>query len=198
MIKKSEKTKLFILEKARPIFNKHGYTGASLSDISKATGLTKGAIYGNFANKEELALASFNYNVRYILDKIRMIIKNIHSPLARLYALTNFYREYYKYNIDFGGCPILNVGIDANHTHPKLFTQVKKVFTELSIGIEKILIDGQNQNEIKLDINTKLYATRILSQIEGAIFTATMFQNELYLIDMMNHLDKMIKNELQK
>ena len=30
-----------------------GYTGTSLSDIVDATGLTKGAIYGNFANKDE-------------------------------------------------------------------------------------------------------------------------------------------------
>lgn len=197
-MKKSEKTKAYILEKVRPIFNKNGYTGASLSDITKATGLTKGAIYGNFKNKEELAVASFNYNVDFLLDKIKTIMADIQSPLARLYAVTNFYREYYKHNIYFGGCPILNVGVDAHYTNPKLFNRVKIVFTEVKRGIEKMIIDGQKFNEIRENIDAKLYAARILSQIEGAIFTSTMFQDDCYLTDMMNHLDKMIKTELQK
>jgi len=198
MITKSEKTKEYILEKVRPIFNKNGYSGTSLSDITTATGLTKGAIYGNFKNKEELALASFNYNVNFIVKKIRAIMVNIKSPLARLYALTNFYREYYLQNINFGGCPILNVGVDANYTNPKLFKRVKIVYTELIMAITKIILDGQKYNEIKGGIDAALYGARILSQIEGSVFTSIMLKDDTYLIDMMNHLDKMIKTELQK
>lgn len=198
MITKSEKTKEYILEKVRPIFNKNGYSGTSLSDITTATGLTKGAIYGNFKNKEELALASFNYNVNFVVKKIRAIMVNIKSPLARLYALTNFYREYYLQNINFGGCPILNVGVDANYTNPELFKRVKVVYTELIKGITKIILDGQKYNEIKEGIDAALYGARILSQIEGSIFTSVMLKDDAYLIDMMNHLDEMIKTELQK
>ncbi len=197
-MKKSENTKEYILEKIRPVFNKNGYSGTSLSAITEATGLTKGAIYGNFKNKEELALASFNYNVNFILQKIKTIMVNIKSPLVRLYALTNFYREYYLQNINFGGCPILNVGVDANHTNPKLFKRVKTVYTELIKGITKIITDGQEYDEIKKNINAKIYSARIVSQIEGAVFTSTMLKDDTYLIDMMNHLDKMIKTELQK
>lgn len=197
-MKKSENTKEYILEKVRPIFNKNGYSGTSLSAITEATGLTKGAIYGNFKNKEELALASFNYNVNFVLQKIKTIMVNVQSPLARLYALTNFYREYYLQNINFGGCPILNVGVDANHTNPKLFKRVKVVYTELINGITKIITDGQEYNEIKKNINAKIYSARILSQIEGAVFTSIMLKDDTYLIDMMNHLDNMIQTELQK
>ena len=38
----------FILETVAPIFNRKGYAGTSLSDLTAATGLTKGAIYFNF------------------------------------------------------------------------------------------------------------------------------------------------------
>ena len=51
------------LEKIAPIFNKNGYVGTSLSDITQATGLTKGAIYGNFKDKEALAIEAFNFNI---------------------------------------------------------------------------------------------------------------------------------------
>ena len=51
----------YILEKTAPVFNRQGYIGSSLSDLTKATNLTKGAIYGNFVNKEELALTNRLY-----------------------------------------------------------------------------------------------------------------------------------------
>ena len=58
---KSEKTKNFIIEKTIPIFIRKGYEGTSLSDIEEATNLSKGSIYGNFANKEEVILAVFDH-----------------------------------------------------------------------------------------------------------------------------------------
>ena len=62
MTTKAERTTAFIIETVAPIFNKHGYIGTSMSDLTEATGLTKGALYGNFENKEALALAAFEYN----------------------------------------------------------------------------------------------------------------------------------------
>ncbi len=58
---KAERTRHFIIEKAAPIFNTKGYAGTSLSDMTEATGLTKGSIYGNFADKDEVALACFEH-----------------------------------------------------------------------------------------------------------------------------------------
>ena len=67
---KSERTKAFIIETVAPIFNKNGYAAMSLSKITKATGLTKGAIYGHFENKEELAIESFKFSVRKVLKDL--------------------------------------------------------------------------------------------------------------------------------
>ncbi|HAE68223.1 MAG TPA: TetR/AcrR family transcriptional regulator, partial [Sphingobacterium sp.] len=52
---KAEQTRQYIIEKTAPIFNKKGYFATSLSDITTATGLTKGSIYGNFKDKDDLA-----------------------------------------------------------------------------------------------------------------------------------------------
>ena len=51
MLTKSELTSKFIIETVAPIFNKKGYAATSMSDITNATNLTKGAIYGNFENR---------------------------------------------------------------------------------------------------------------------------------------------------
>lgn len=70
MSTKAERTTQYIIETVAPIFNKYGYVGTSMSHLTEATGLTKGAIYGNFENKEALALASFEYNRMLLLQKL--------------------------------------------------------------------------------------------------------------------------------
>ena len=197
LITKAERTTQSILATVSPIFNKKGYSGTSMSDITKATGLTKGAIYGNFINKEALALAAFNYNVKYVLDKIRAILTDIESPLAKLFAITNFFRNYYKHNINIGGCPIINVGIDANNTNPELFERVQYVVSKLQTSISKTIATGIEQGEIKNTIDAKKYGGRIYSMIEGAVFTSNIMKNDSNLLDMMNHVDKMIQTEMQ-
>jgi AcrR family transcriptional regulator len=50
---KSELTSEFIIKTVASVFNKKGYSGTSMADITNATGLTKGAIYGNFKDKND-------------------------------------------------------------------------------------------------------------------------------------------------
>ena len=61
---KAEKTRAFIIEKSAPVFNIKGYAGTSLNDLMLATGLTKGSIYGNFKDKDDVALSVYRYSVR--------------------------------------------------------------------------------------------------------------------------------------
>ncbi len=197
IITKAAKTSQYILETVSPIFNKNGYSGTSMSEITNATGLTKGAIYGNFKNKEELALEAFSYNVQFLVDKVRSILNDIESPIAKLFALTNFYREYYKHNLPKGGCPLINVATDANHTNRELFQRAKYLIEKLKNGVTKMIVDGIEKGEIKSEIDSEKYGGRIFSLIQGAVFTSVMLKDDSYLMDMMNHIDKMIQVELQ-
>jgi AcrR family transcriptional regulator len=51
------RTRALLLEVATAEFLAHGYTGTSLEKIAELAGFSKGAVYGNFAGKEQLALA---------------------------------------------------------------------------------------------------------------------------------------------
>jgi len=196
MSTKSAQTRQFILEKTAPIFNQQGYSATSLSVITAATGLTKGAVYGNFKNKESLALEAFNYNVQFIIDQVRLILREIDSPLAKLYALIRFYRGYFDQCSLKGGCPLMNIAVDTKHTNPELFKQVSTVITSIIESIAKVIEDGIKRGEIKKTVAPKLIGSRIFSTIEGAVFTAMMLEDEAYLTDMMNHLDRFIQTEI--
>jgi len=53
---KAEVTRGRLLAAAADVFAKKGYERASVDDVASAAGLTKGAVYWHFANKEELFL----------------------------------------------------------------------------------------------------------------------------------------------
>lgn len=198
MATKAENTTRFILEKVAPMFNKHGYVGTSLSDITKATGLTKGAVYGNFESKEHLAIEAFNHNIRKVVGMIADKINAQQSASAKLKAVTDFYREYYEYTIAFGGCPILNVGIDSNNLNPLLKQRVNSVIGKLKRSIADIILLGVEQGEFKKGIDADAYGLRFFSIVEGSIFTSIMMKDGKHLLDMMDHLDNMIATEIKK
>ncbi len=195
---KAVQTSEFIIEIVAPIFNKNGYAGTSLSDITKATGLTKGAIYGNFKNKEELAVAAFDTTVKKMLRRISDHQATTSSPLKKLFLITDFYRNYYDFSQELGGCPVLNMGVDAKHQNPLLFERVKYTISKIKGNLIKILEAGQQLKEINHKIDSQLYAKRIYTMVIGAIFMTHTMEDNSYLIHTMDQIDTMINNELMQ
>ena len=197
MISKSDLTTQFILETVAPIFNKNGYAATSMSDITQATGLTKGAIYGNFKNKEELAIASFKFTVKNLMIRIADHLTLSDSPIQKLFLITDFYRNYYDYSKQLGGCPVLNIGVDANNQNSLLLQKVRQVIEKIQDQVASIIEDGIEAGEISSEINAMQYAKRIDTLIQGAVFMTYTMDDEFYLKDTMNQLDQMIHNEMK-
>ncbi len=197
MIGKAEKTAAFIVETVAPIFNKNGYAATSISDITKATGLTKGAIYGNFKNKEELAIASFKFMVKSLMREIVKHMDQSDSPIEKLFLLSDFYRNYYLYTNKMGGCPILNIGVDANNQNTLLLQKVRSIIERIQDQLASIIEDGIELGEISTEVNAMYVAKRIDTMIQGAIFMAYTMDDDFYIKETMNQIDKMINTELR-
>jgi AcrR family transcriptional regulator len=66
-------TRTRLLEAAGRVFARRGFHGASLDEIAREAGATTGAIYSNFAGKEDLFLALFEDHVASQNRKYREI-----------------------------------------------------------------------------------------------------------------------------
>ena len=73
---KKAQTRQRLLEAARAVFARRGFAASSLDEVADEAGLTKGAVYSNFANKEDLVLAvledSFNRRMDDVLSQVDM------------------------------------------------------------------------------------------------------------------------------
>ncbi|MEM7549590.1 MAG: TetR/AcrR family transcriptional regulator [Bacteroidota bacterium] len=197
MVTKAERTSEYIIETVAPIFNKHGYAATSLSDLTKATGLTKGALYGNFKNKEELALEAFNHTVRRLMFGIKESMSKVESPLMKLYSMCDWYTDYYHFTSDVGGCPVLNLAIDSNNNDELLFNRAKEVVGKLKKSIADLVKEGIEKGEIREGVDPERVGGRIYSMIQGSIFMSGVLKDNAPVVDMMEHIRQMIKTELE-
>ncbi|SFS57357.1 transcriptional regulator, TetR family [Zhouia amylolytica] len=195
---KSGKTTAFIIETVAPIFNKHGYAATSMHKITSATGLTKGAIYGNFSDKEELAYEAFRYNIKKVLGLISEHINVTNSPIKKLLLLIEFYKKYYELSKNLGGCPILNIGVDANNQNERLLKKVKDTISKMEFSIMEMVAEGMEKGELKPDLNPGNCAKQIFSTIEGAIFMTSTMNDPKYLDVATNSLRETILTHWKK
>ncbi len=54
---KRERTRAKLLEAARSLIREKGYENTTLEEIAERAGMTTGAIYGNFKNRDELFIS---------------------------------------------------------------------------------------------------------------------------------------------
>lgn len=197
MTTKAERTTKYIIETVAPIFNKHGYIGTSMSHLTDATGLTKGALYGNFENKEALALSAFEYNRNILLAKIDDVLSIDGSSLQKIDKLLGFYRQYDVFTMEMGGCPILNIGVDAQNNNTLLAAAAKETIKELEGKIALILENGVKSGEMKIPVPPLQFAKQLYTILSGAVAMGTMTRDRKYLMNTVAYLDQLIKNEIR-
>jgi AcrR family transcriptional regulator len=190
-------TSAYILEKIAPVFNRQGYVGTSLSDLTKATGLTKGAIYCNFTNKEELAIKAFDLNVGVAISPLFKLIKDQEISVQKLYAITNYHRTYYDLVKDIGGCPMLRVGVDTKYINPLLFDRAQKLSQKFINGLVELINEGISKNQIKKNTNAVDNAKLILSIIEGTSLLSFTHNDNTFMINAMDFIDKAIIEKIR-
>ena len=194
MTSKADRTRQYIIETTAGIFNKKGYAGTSMTDLTAATGLTKGSIYGNFENKDEVALAVFDYNFNRVTEFIKSKILVFDNAIDRLLVYPEVYRNYFKVPLLQAGCPILNTAVEADDTHQLLKEKAAAALAFWKKSVENQIKRGIARGEIKEGTNPAQIAVILMSLIEGAFMQAKVSGKTTDLKIAMDYLDTLIKD----
>jgi AcrR family transcriptional regulator len=68
-----QQTRARLLEAAGQVFTRRGFHAATLDEVAEAAGYTKGAVYSNFATKDELFLALLDERVAAQLRQLKAL-----------------------------------------------------------------------------------------------------------------------------
>jgi AcrR family transcriptional regulator len=189
---KAERTRQFIIEKTAPIFNVKGFAGTSLNDMINATGLTKGSIYGNFENKDDVALAAFDYNLKCMFSAITAEMDKKPTIKEKLLVYVDVYENFLHHPFPTGGCPILNTSTEADDTHPRLKQKAADAIGKWTSSISNLIKKGIANNEFNAAVDPNQAAIGIVAMIEGGIMIGKVTGKLHYRSAVMKSVKKMI------
>lgn len=194
---KGERTRQHIIEKTAPLFNKKGFDGTSLSDLTETTGLTKGALYGNFADKDEIALEAFKYSIQKVKEVARAKVAKADTFRKQLFALFDFYAEYVFDPPIPGGCPMLNMAVEADDHRTAMRKVVTKELMDTVSFITSLLEKGIKAGEFKKDTKSNEIAYTLFCSIEGALMFARVEKSDEPMKIIVRHCKNLI-NQISK
>ncbi|WP_313154479.1 TetR/AcrR family transcriptional regulator [Sphingobacterium multivorum] len=194
---KAEQTRQFIIEKTAPIFNKKGYFATSLSDITTATGLTKGSIYGNFKDKDDLAIHVYSYQSKKIAEAVNQQITQQKTALKKLFSFLDFYKDNFKSIAASGGCPMMNAAVEADDSLSFLTPKVRRSFDLWRQRLILILEEGITTGEFKQDVSAENYAITFMAMIEGGILLSKITGRGKDLAIVLDKMREMIDQQIK-
>jgi AcrR family transcriptional regulator len=84
-----------ILDHATEVFCEKGYEGASMRDLSRATGMSLAGMYHYFGSKERLLYLIQKHTFSTILDRLRERLANVDEPESGIRVLIHNHLEYF-------------------------------------------------------------------------------------------------------
>lgn len=125
-----------LLDAAGTLFKQHGIDGIGVADVCRQAGLTHGALYKHFADKQDLAAQAFTHTFRAGYDKVS-------TPKAgQARTLDTYLKPYLSPRVrdDLSrGCPLVSTACETGRQGEAVSRSFADAFVELRSGVEGVL-----------------------------------------------------------
>lgn len=163
-----------LLDAAGRLFKQHGVDGVGVADICKAAGLTHGALYKHFADKQDLAAQAFAHSFRKGFDRTTQ------AGSGKAPTLATYLDQYLSRRVrddQAAGCPVVTSACDTGRQSEAVSQSYTAGFLELRDGLRAVLDpDGEAPAKATLAV-AALIGAMALSR--GVVKTDPRLANEV-------------------
>jgi AcrR family transcriptional regulator len=153
-----------------------GFRSADLDAILAAAGVTKGALYYHFDNKEALGYAVVDEVIaRMTHNKWVQPLRDAKDPIDVLVRI--IHSESLKREDVHRGCPLLNLSQEMSGIDEGFRRRTARIFRDWRDAIAKALREGQKRGEVRNDIDANETATFLIAAYEGYVVLAKNWQD---------------------
>src|SRR5689334_6174518 len=190
---KGMQTRQRIVELAAPVFNRQGFVGASMPDLTGATGLEMGGIYNHFGSKEQLALESYDYAMSRVTEGLARSQDGATDAIDRLQRMIRAFAKFARKPAIAGGCPIMNTAIESDDTHPELRDRARASMTLWHRLIGRIVKDGVAAGTLRPDVDPYELASVLTSSLEGGLMLARLYDDPVHMDRVIAHVSTYVE-----
>ena len=148
--------------------HRSGFRSADLEVILATAGVTRGALYYHFDNKEALGYAVVDEIITSNLhQKWVQPLRNAKDPIDVLVRIVQ--SESLKREDVQRGCPLLNLSQEMSGLDEGFRRRTARLFKNWHDAIAKALREGQKRGVVRNDINANETATFLIAAYEGYV-----------------------------
>lgn len=173
-----DRTRRAILDAAFRQIYRHGYQGTRLDDVLAATGLTKGALYHHFPNKQALGYAVVDEVIRDTVQAVWLRpLAEADDPLDQIIRSIRGMASVLGGDIVTFGCPLNNLAQEMSPLNEGFRARLDRIYQEWHQGIRDALRRAQRTGRIRGDVDCANTATFVLAAVAGCIGVAKNAQS---------------------
>ena len=187
-----EHTRALLLDAAEEVFAEKGFTSASLDDIARTAGYTKGAIYKHFTTKEDLFLAVSDRYWRRYFDNFAEVMASAKQVGAR--EFDEIAKRWRQLSRDRGA---EHAALGHEFTlyllrNPEARERVAAKRSEVVEALAKFIVDGMDRLG-----GTLLIPALTLAQVLVATSDAVVLGSELDDVDLYRPVIEMYTSAIK-
>lgn len=175
-----EHTRSVLLDAAEEVFAEKGFTPATLDDIARTAGYTKGAIYKHFATKEDLFLAVSNRYWRRYFDNFAEVMAS--ASRVGAHELDEIAERWRQLSID-RGADHAALGLEFTLyllRNPDARERVAAKRAEVVDQLAKFINEGMTRLGASLLISPLTFAQALVATSDSVVLASQLDDIDLY------------------
>ena len=165
--KRTEQTRLALLEAGSELLTEQGYHGTGLKQILDAVQIPKGSFYYYFANKEQFVAEVIAWHLQQLDAEVSAIIARQGSPMARLKALYGLAIEQEAQH--YSGCIIANLSAEIGAQSQLCSEVMAQGWQQWQSQLTRLIAEGQQCGEVRTDVSAEQLSRLYLDRWEGGL-----------------------------
>ncbi|MCX8073744.1 MAG: TetR/AcrR family transcriptional regulator [Candidatus Binatia bacterium] len=146
-------------------FAKYGYAATSIERIAKAAGVTKGALYYHFKDKQELLLESVKHRVGQFERRVVQEIASVDDPADSIRALGRICHEHATRSNHRR--LIVTLMVEALDTYPALEQLFRDMMRRFRAFVASLVERGQQLGRFRSEVDAQLAAGMFAGAVMG-------------------------------
>ncbi len=160
------------LDQAMQVFWARGYEAASLTDLTKAMGISRSSLYEAFGGKRDLYLSALAH---YDETRVSRVVRRLEGDGPLRVRIASVLSDVIDAAVEEGrrsGCFLCNAAVEVAPHDAGLAARVSDGLDRMEAAYRRALLDARNRGEIPEDRDPRALARFLVSSVNGLQVTA--------------------------
>lgn len=193
--RRREETRQKLIDSALTVFATHGLERATVDEIVRDAGFSKGAFYVHFESKEDLFWAmlegrieTLQETMRGALDTTQSVAENERRILEAIFALDKKDRHWPALFVEFVAHAARN---------EKVREKLHEMYRRWHSFTVEMLEEGRKARRVRTDMDLDFMASVTMALIEGSLMQSRLAPESVRLDDMVEPLARLLGDWLE-